>query len=168
MKFKYLIDANIFIQAKNFHYGFDTFPGFWKWLDSENKNHLICSINKICDELMNGNDDLAAWAKARRTGEWFLSVDDEETQSKLSEIANWVVHPKQGFTERASADFLSKADPWLIAKASVIDATVVTHEKFNADRKNKVQIPNVCRAFSVEYVDIFDLIRKTGVKFGMQ
>lgn len=27
----YLLDANIFIQAKNLHYGFDFCPAFWDW-----------------------------------------------------------------------------------------------------------------------------------------
>nr|WP_269633613.1 DUF4411 family protein [Pelomonas sp. BJYL3] len=28
----YLLDANVFIQAKNLQYGFDFCPGFWDWL----------------------------------------------------------------------------------------------------------------------------------------
>lgn len=32
----YLLDANIFIQAKNLHYGFDFCPAFWDWLEHEN------------------------------------------------------------------------------------------------------------------------------------
>jgi hypothetical protein len=32
----YLLDANIFIEAKNHHYGFDLCPGFWDWLKLSN------------------------------------------------------------------------------------------------------------------------------------
>ena len=28
----YLLDANVFIQAKNLHYGLDFCPAFWDWL----------------------------------------------------------------------------------------------------------------------------------------
>ena len=28
----YLLDANVFIAAKNLHYGFDFCPAFWDWL----------------------------------------------------------------------------------------------------------------------------------------
>lgn len=28
----YLLDANVFIQAKNLHYGLDFCPAFWQWL----------------------------------------------------------------------------------------------------------------------------------------
>ncbi len=29
----YLLDANVFIDAKNRYYGFDFCPGFWDWVD---------------------------------------------------------------------------------------------------------------------------------------
>ena len=32
----YLLDANIFIQAKNLHYGLDFCPVFWDWLIASN------------------------------------------------------------------------------------------------------------------------------------
>ena len=28
----YLLDANVFIQAKSLHYGLDFCPAFWQWL----------------------------------------------------------------------------------------------------------------------------------------
>ncbi len=33
-----LLDANIFIQAKNLHYGFDFCPAFWDWLAEQNRD----------------------------------------------------------------------------------------------------------------------------------
>jgi hypothetical protein len=32
----YLLDANVFIQAKNLHYGLDFCPAFWEWLVESN------------------------------------------------------------------------------------------------------------------------------------
>ncbi len=32
----YLLDTNVFIQAKNLHYGFDFCPAFWDWLKLDN------------------------------------------------------------------------------------------------------------------------------------
>lgn len=32
----YLLDANVFIQAKNLHYSFDFCPAFWDWLKIPN------------------------------------------------------------------------------------------------------------------------------------
>lgn len=31
---RYLLDTNIFIQAKNLHYGFDFCPAFWELLNA--------------------------------------------------------------------------------------------------------------------------------------
>jgi hypothetical protein len=32
----YLLDANVFMQAKNLHYGMDFCPAFWDWLIASN------------------------------------------------------------------------------------------------------------------------------------
>jgi Domain of unknown function (DUF4411) len=42
----YLLDANVFIEAKKRWYGFDFCPGFWAWLDSENKQGKVFSIER--------------------------------------------------------------------------------------------------------------------------
>ena len=61
----YLLDTNVFIEAKNSHYGFDFCPAFWDWLDAANTKGLVFSIEKVRDELIAGDDELAEWAKAR-------------------------------------------------------------------------------------------------------
>jgi hypothetical protein len=33
----HLLDANVFIQAKNLHYGLDFCPAFWDWLVREKR-----------------------------------------------------------------------------------------------------------------------------------
>lgn len=47
----YLLDANVFIQAKNLHYGMDFCPAFWNWLDRQNATGRVFSIEKVADEL---------------------------------------------------------------------------------------------------------------------
>ena len=61
----YLLDANVFIQAKNLHYGFDFCPAFWDWLLAQHGKGSVYSIEKVGDEIEAGGDDLADWAKAR-------------------------------------------------------------------------------------------------------
>jgi hypothetical protein len=62
---RYLLDANVFIQAKNLHYGFDFCPAFWDWLVVRNEDGSVASIEKVGDELQAGGDDLSAWADQR-------------------------------------------------------------------------------------------------------
>jgi hypothetical protein len=61
----YLLDANVFIQAKNLHYGMDFCPAFWDWLIANNDKQKVFSIEKVGDEIDAGNDDLAKWADHR-------------------------------------------------------------------------------------------------------
>ena len=56
---RFLLDTNIFIQAKNLHYGFDFCPAFWEWLISQNATGRVASIDKVGDELQAGGDDLS-------------------------------------------------------------------------------------------------------------
>jgi len=43
----YLLDANVFIQAKNLHYGLDFCPAFWEWLIANNNSGKVFSIEKV-------------------------------------------------------------------------------------------------------------------------
>ena len=40
----YLLDANVFIQAKNLHYGLDFCPAFWNWIEEA---HAAWSISSM-------------------------------------------------------------------------------------------------------------------------
>jgi hypothetical protein len=46
----YLLDADVFIQAKNLHYGFSFCPAFWDWITRENGAGKVFSIEKVRDE----------------------------------------------------------------------------------------------------------------------
>ena len=70
----YLLDANTFIQAKNEYYGFDICPGYWDWLERENTAGNVFSIDRIGDELKQGNDQLATWASARGKSFFYRSI----------------------------------------------------------------------------------------------
>lgn len=56
----YLLDANVFMQAKNQYYGFDFCPGFWEWLVTHNVTSLVYSIEKVGDEIAAGTDEIAS------------------------------------------------------------------------------------------------------------
>jgi len=161
MSLGYLLDANVFIEAKNRYYGFDIVPAFWEWLDRRQASGEIASIIPVYDELAQGNDDLSDWVKARKTSEWWLDVSDQDTQEAYGEIIAWVMS-HQDFTQAAKDEFLAGADPWLIAKAKVLGVKVVTHEQLDLNARRKVFIPVVCKHFGVDYLDTFELIRSFG------
>lgn len=164
---QYLLDANIFIQAKNIEYPFDVFPGFWDWIDRDLTAKNISSIKPIYTELVSGNDELAEWIKKYDSSQYFLPVDDKMTQEKYAEIANWVYSPKSIFKNTAKDEFLSVADSWLIAKAVTDRSTIVTQERYDANCKKRILIPNVCEVFDIEWIDTIELLRRLNVTFGM-
>jgi hypothetical protein len=55
----YLLDSDVFIQAKNLHYGLDFCPAFWDWLIASNAKRLVFSTEKVGDEIEAGADELA-------------------------------------------------------------------------------------------------------------
>jgi hypothetical protein len=63
----YLLDANVFIQAKNLHYGFDFCPAFWDWVVAANAAGSVFSVESVEAELAAIADDLSTWSAARAT-----------------------------------------------------------------------------------------------------
>lgn len=154
---RYLLDANIFIEAKNRYYAFDICPGFWDWMDHVVGGDVASTVN-VRDELCAGNDELAAWARARHDADWFLKVDDHDTQRAFRDVAATVA--AGGYTPAAMSKFLAGADPWLIAKAKALGATLVTHEVMEAPQaKKRVPIPNICKPHGVVCANTFDALR---------
>lgn len=155
---KYLLDANVFIQASRFYYPMDIFPQFWEWIDEKNKTGDIYSITSIFEELQAGNDKLAQWAKDRKDTSWFFTIEDERTQNEFTKIANWL-NKNTTLKPQAVPGFLKGADPWLIAKAMAEKYTVVTQEKSDPSVRRKVFIPDVCENFQVPCINTIKLIR---------
>ena len=93
----YLLDANVFIQAKNLHYGLDFCPAFWDWLIETNGNRRVFSIEKVGDEIEAGADELAVWAKARGPG-FFLKPDGPLVPA-LASVSSWATSQRSSRCE---------------------------------------------------------------------
>jgi len=156
----YLLDANVFIQAKNLHYGFDFCPAFWEWLVLSNACGKVFSVEKVRDELEAGNDELALWVRER--GEDFFLPPDIQVTTAFGTVAEWVT--QQDYDPAAINTFLQVADYYLIAHALAYGFIVVTHE-VPASTKKKVKIPNVCIGLGIKHMNPFDMLRKEGAKF---
>jgi len=156
----YLLDANIFIQAKNLHYSFDFCPAFWDWLDANNKTGLVFSIEKVRDELIGGDDELAEWAKARGA-EFFLPPDNDMVPS-LAEISTWA--SSGDYEPGAVNQFLQVADYYLVAHGHAHGFDVVTHE-VAANSVKKIKIPNACIAHGVKSMSPYEMLRTERARF---
>ncbi|MCA6059072.1 DUF4411 family protein [Thalassolituus sp. ST750PaO-4] len=160
----YLLDSNTYIQAKNQYYGMAFCPAYWDWLDAKFASGEVGSIAFIGKELRDGKDELADWAKKRSPH--FISHSDDETQGVYVEIVNHVM--EQDYNPANRDQFLAKGDPWLIAKAKVLGATLVTHEATVAPATKKVKIPNICKEFGVRCITTFDMLHELQPKFTLE
>lgn len=155
----YLLDANVFIQAKNLHYGFDFCPAFWDWIDDQTIAGSVHSIERIADELLGGADELADWARDRPS--LFLKPDAEIVPS-LGVVSEWA--NTANYEPAAIATFLQVADYYLVAHAHAHDFVLVTHEIASASTR-KIKIPDACIALDIKAMTPYEMLRLERARF---
>jgi len=155
----YLLDANVFIQAKNLQYGFDFCPAFWDWLDEQSVAGHVGSIEKVLDELKAGGDDLSTWAIARPG---LFAQPDTPVVESLQAVSRWAasVH----YDPAAVSTFLQDADYYLVAHAHAHGLTVITHE-VPANSVKKIKIPNACIALQIKCMSPYEMLRVEHARF---
>lgn len=156
----YWLDSDALITPKNGPYGFDIAPGFWEFIEGKITEGSIRSPAFVYDELVEGGDELAAWAREQKSAALFVEPD-QEVQLAMTDVASFV----QGQYESSQAKlFLDGADPWVIACAKAHGGEVVTFE-VSAPASKKVKIPDVSRQFGVACVNTYQMLRSLGAKF---
>ena len=167
MSLQYLIDANIFITASRTYYDFDFGNSFWDFLVNQGKKKNIASIDKVFDELNNGNDKLNEWAN-NYFSNYFIDTTTDKVLEQYAILMQWVDKQRNQYTQNAIDEFMkvNYADAWLISLAltDIDKYVIVTFEKENNQIKRKIPIPNVCNAFNIKYCDLFQMLKKLNFK----
>src|SRR5262249_1232714 len=83
---RYLLDANIFIQAHQTYYGLITCPGFWNALVREHTAKRVYSIDKIKAELLAIEDPLSDWAKSKAPPTLFKGTADKQVGNAFRDL----------------------------------------------------------------------------------
>jgi hypothetical protein len=156
----YLLDANVFIAAKNLHYGLDFCPAFWDWLIERNGTGGVFSIEKVGDEVQAVADELSAWAAAR--GEGFFLKPGAKVVPSLAAVSTWATG--QHYEMAAISTFLQVADYYLVAHAHAESYTVVTHE-VPAASPRKIKIPDACIGLGIKCMTPFEMLRRERARF---
>jgi hypothetical protein len=156
----YLLDANVFIQAKNLYYGLDFCPAFWEWLIANNESGRVFSIEKVGDEIEAGGDDLATWAA--QCGDDFFLKPDPALVPALGTVSAWASW--QSYEAAAVNTFLQVADYYLVAHALAHSHTVVTHEIASASTR-KIKIPNACIGLGLKAMTPYEMLRVERARF---
>ena len=160
-----LMDADVFISAKNRYYAFEICPGFWNSLVYHFGAGNLRSIDKVRNELLVGRptEDLYRWVK-NLPAPFFLDTTQASVVDAYTDIIVWVQRNPQYF-DRAKAKFATEADGWLVAYGIAHGGVVVTNEQARPESRNRVLLPDVCRQFGVVHKDTFEMLRLLQIKF---
>ncbi len=160
---RYLIDSNVFIEARDRYYHFDVVPGFWNWIEDQHGCGVMYSISNVFDELTRRRDDLSSWA--RRIPKEFFQMPDESTQDSMARLAHWAVN-HDNYTDLAVQEFLQSADFVLAAHAHAHGFTVVSQEVSAPASKARVKLPDACIAVDVECILTWQWLARCKARFG--
>ena len=93
----YLLDTNVFIEAKNRHYAFEFCPAFWDWIECSLKNGTVLIIEQVRSELLNAEDELSAWM-SDLSKEYFVEASAVNSRlgvvSECLNLTNLIHSPK--------------------------------------------------------------------------
>lgn len=156
----YLVDANVFMQANNLHYGLDFCPAFWDWLRHKNHHGELYSIDKVADEIAAGADDLSDWVQDY--GDGLFKRTTPQIAMQFGAISQWVT--EQNYDPAAINTFLQVADFYLIAHALAENHVLVTHE-VPANSTKRIKIPNVCIGLDIHYMTPYEMLRRERARF---
>ena len=151
---KYVFDTNSLSSILKFYYP-ARFPSFWEKFNDMLAGEKICSVREVYHELNNRFEkgELKIFTNQNKD---FFSEPIRSEQEFLKKI----------FSEPQFQESLSKkkrlkgeafADPFIIAKAETLDATVVTEEKH---KENSVRIPNICEHFNIDCCNLEQFLVK--------
>lgn len=161
---RYILDANVFIEAHRRYYAFDLCPGFWRALIHQHEMKRVCSIDRVRDELVPISDRLRDWVNDDVPETFFKGTAGRTVADAYRDIVQWVQGEPQ-FTLAAKAEFAAVADGWVVAYAAANGLVIVTHEEYAPEARNRVPIPNLCVEFGVQHCDTFHMLRDLRVQF---
>lgn len=154
----YVFDSSSLMVLENYYP--DRFPTFWEHLTALAAANRLQSVSEVWKELdrQNTRDFLLDWVKARQG--LFTTPTQAETTFVAEIFAvtmfQALVKPKNRLKGSPVAD------PWVIARAAHLGASVVTEE--STDPK-LVRIPAVCSHFKIPCTNVQGVMAQEGWKY---
>ena len=157
----YLLDSDVFINAKNRHYAFDIVPAFWAWLEQAHGKGVVFTVDACAQEVIAGGDELADWMQQQPSS--FAIKPSAVDQQALQVVSAWATSAP--YRQGAAAEFLAAGDYFLVAQALSRGFVVVTHEEPAPLAQRKIKIPDACNAVGVQWMSPFQMLRAEGARF---
>ena len=156
---KYVFDTNTLTVIFGYYY-FGRFPSFWiKFNDLKDKKDItsVREVRREIEEWKSG-DNLEEWVSKNTD---FFEIPTAAEGSFITEIYS-ISHFQQNMEKKKRLKGGAFADPFIIAKAKINNAIVVTLEKY---KENAATIPNICKRFNVECINLEEFLIKENWEF---
>lgn len=151
----YVLDTNVFRKLiSHFPKKGRTFEDIWNNLENMITTGKIISVDECYNELKrhySNQADQFQWIHDHK--DMFKAPDNQESLIIFSIFQN----PKmrENIRQRNILDNRPSADPYLAAKAKILDGTVVTEERY---KPHSAQLPNICEELGVSYISYDDFM----------
>ena len=146
----YCLDTSALIHAAVRAYPMDVFGSFWTRLECLIDEGRAIARKEVEKEIKKQDDELRDRCKGRSS---LFVAPEVEIQQTMSAVA-------QQFPSLVNQTKLrGLADPWVVATAQTMEATVVTQE---GSKPTKPKIPDACRALGIPCLNLLDFIRAEG------
>ena len=165
----FLLYANSFITPYKQYYAFDLIVPYWDEIIKYNNKGRIVVLDMVKNEIMSGKDELSKWLKNIDS---LNTIPHKEinTVLKYQEVIQYVKNSKL-YKESAFLEWSREevADPWIISSAAINNYTIVTLEVSSGSLSDKnpnkrAKIPDVAKAFGVDTINLFEMMRRLGIK----
>jgi len=168
----YLIDANALLNPYRTFYQFDIAPSFWEQMAEKISSGEIILIENVTAEIIvtdieEEKDAAQLWLEDLLETVTAKSTDTQDVIGAYGQIMN-MIQQSERYDNGALAQWadIKIADPWLIAFAKEYNGVIVTQET-RIDGGQMIQtlkIPNVAEDFDVEWINLFDMMIRLGIK----
>ncbi|TPW35219.1 DUF4411 family protein [Oecophyllibacter saccharovorans] len=162
----FLVDTCIFIESAKIHHPMDIFPSLWgKLLETAGDKWFTCK--PVANEIKDWGDDVFSWFDGLKKThpEAILDHSPEDIQKGFADITQGIVDNAH-YKPFAKEKFLSGADPWLLAFGRARGYKIVTRETIiDPNIKKRIKIPNVCKDYNIDCLNLNEFLRYVSFKF---
>ena len=135
------------------------FPTLWELFDELVEDGSITSTREVAREIKQySRGDLEEWTQENRNVFSTPTAAEAEFVRKIYQVK----HFRQNIELKKIQKGGLNADPFVIAKAAVNDAMVVTLE---TEKPNAVRIPNICEHFEIQCINLEDFMEEEDWEF---
>ena len=158
---KYVLDTGFFIYSRQYYP--DVFEGFWDKMNEAVTSEIISSVDEVREELETFGGEQEYLLNWIQDNKYIFSEPNMNEQDFIRQIFS--IHDfKNLITHKETLKGKPQADPFVIAKAKINNATVVTTELLSKPdthgNKHKFKIPDICEHFKISCVTPEEFMKK--------